>query len=133
MRGKRKKLAQVARIQARGQLHIPSQDKANDQQSEIDEALAAIGLVATDGEGNAPASDPVFLWPCNLPTFNVWQRIQTQWRTGGMGQRTGLDYGAVLGYLRDVCRIRPCKTTEIFVGIQAMEYAALEEMDKHKG
>lgn len=131
VRSKGKKLAQVARIQARGHLHIPTPDKANDHQAEIDEALAAIGLVAMDGDGNAP--DLVYLWPCNLSTFNAWQRIQTQWLTGSMGQRTGLNYAGVLSYLRNASGIRPRHVAEIFAGIQAMEFAALDEMDKHKG
>lgn len=133
VRGERKKLAQVARIQARGQLHIPTPDQANDQQVEIDEALAAVGLVAVDAQGNTPSPDLAYLWPCNLPIFNAWQRIQTQWRTGGMGQRTGLDYAGVLAYLRDASGIHPRRQAEIFAGIQAMEFAALDEMDKHKG
>jgi hypothetical protein len=42
-----------------------------------------------------------FLWPCNVPTWLHWQEVQTQWRVGGMGGATGLDYAGVRAYLDD--------------------------------
>lgn len=61
-----------------------------------------------------------------MVAFNVWQRLQTQWRTGGMGERTGLDYAAVTSYLREVLGIKPKERAALFGGLQAMEWAALE-------
>lgn len=61
-----------------------------------------------------------------MPAFNVWQRVQTQWRVGGTGERTGLDYAAVTSYLREVLGIKPKERAALFGDLQAMEWAALE-------
>lgn len=128
MRRQRKKLAQVARLQARGQLYLPKQGNPNEPQAEFDEALAALGLQAEAQDGEQPPEDKCYLWPCNVHTFNIWQGVQTQWRVGGMGGRTGLDYDAVATYMREVCRIKPTRRWgEIWIGLQAMEIAALNE------
>jgi hypothetical protein len=122
-----KKLAQVARLQASGQLHIPSAH--DDPEQEIDEALAAFGLQAEVSEG-APPQDKCYLWPCNVGTFNIWQRLRTQWRTGGTGAATGLDYSGVIDYLRQVAGIKQKALPEIFSCIQAMELETLHEWEK---
>lgn len=67
-----------------------------------------------------------------MATFNLWQRLQTQWREGSMAGRSGLDYGAVAAYLRDVLLIKPKARAELFAGIQAMELAALQEWAQQK-
>lgn len=127
-----KKLAQVARIQARGQLYIPGSTH-DAPEAEFDEALAAFGFVQGDDDGAAGVSDGLcYLWPCNLQAFNTWQRLQTQWREGSMVGKTGLDYGAVAAYLRDVLCIKPKARGELFAGIQAMEFAALEVWAKER-
>ena len=52
--------------------------------------------------------------------------MQTQWRVG-MGGRDGLDYAGVGFYMREVLRIRLGRRyLEIWVGLQAMEHAALK-------
>lgn len=133
VRRKRKKLAQVARCQARGQLHIPAQDAA-DEPAELDEALAAFGLQQepADGpDGARVASSKCYLWPCNVPAFNLWQRVQTQWRVGWRG-REGLDYAGVSAYMRDILAIKPKDRAALFKGLQAMELAALEVYDQQK-
>lgn len=92
----------------------------------MDEALAAFGLVADPGEsGGAPPDDKCYLWPCNVPTFMLWQQVQTQWRIG-MDGRSGLDYTAVNSCMREVLRIKPKDHTAMFRGVQAMEFAALD-------
>lgn len=80
----------------------------------------------------APAPELCYLWPCNLPTWLLWLRLQSQWRRGAMGERTGLDYASVLAYLRDIA---PSKTKERqaqFAGLQAMEFAALRVWDEQR-
>lgn len=125
MRRQGKKLAQVARIQARGQLHIPTQGKPDESEAEFDEALAVFGLQPGE-EDEAPAPpEKCYLWPCNLRTFNVWQKVQTQWRVA-MGGREGLDYGGVDRYLASVPGFRPKARAELWAGLRAMERAALE-------
>ena len=91
------------------------------------DALAAFGLCPDDQAVSAQAArhDKCYLWPCNVATFRLWQGLQTQWRVGGMGQRTGLCYASVTGYLRHVQRIKPKDITGLFATLQAMESAAL--------
>ncbi len=130
----RKKLAQVARLQASGQLST-QQDQAPDVN--FNEALAAFGLQDDETEEDDDEGEVNFkqarcyLWPCNLATFNAWQGLQTQWRDG-MGGRTGLDYASVTSYLRDICRASNKERVDMFKGLQAMEYAALDEWQKSK-
>jgi Phage related hypothetical protein (DUF1799) len=132
VRGQSKKLAQVARIQARGQLYIPNQGEDPDDTTEIDEAAAVFGLqIVTDSDddgGDNPRSkqDLCYLWPENVGTFNIWCQLQTQWRVG-MSGATGLDYTAVAAYLRDVVGIKKKDLPERFAEIRAMEVAALNE------
>lgn len=129
MRRQGKKLAQVARIWARGQLHIPNQGATDDPDAEIDAALAAFGLCPDepDQAGEQAEGGACYLWPCNVRAFGLWRRVQTQWRTGGMGGRTGLDYAGVSVYLRDVARLKGRAFAEAFSALQAMEIAALNE------
>lgn len=70
------------------------------------------------------SQDKCYLWPCNVQAFRTWQSLQTQWRVG-MGGRTGLDYTAVLAYLR--ATIKPKDRADMFNSLQAMEFAALDE------
>lgn len=86
-----------------------------------------------EGEGTASAPGGLcYLWPCNVPAFNAWQRLQTQWRDSAMGGRTGLDYSAVTAFLRDVLRIKPKALADLFACIQAMEVAALNVWNQEK-
>jgi hypothetical protein len=129
VRWQRKKLAQVARIQARGQLYIPKPGNSDEPQVEFDAAAAAFGLLPETGDGDESPEEKCYLWPCNVRTFNIWQGVQTQWRVGGMGGRTGLDYTGVYTYMHNVLRILPTKRlwAEVWAGLQAMETAALNE------
>jgi hypothetical protein len=128
-RRKGKKLAQVARLWARDLLHTQRQGTGNDPQTDFNDALAAFGLVQEpDADGNSPSLEYVYLWPCNLRTFNVWMEIQTQWRTSsGMGgnTRTGLDYAGVTAWLRTQPGFRPRARKDLMQCLQAMEIAAL--------
>lgn len=67
----------------------------------------------------------MFLWPCNVPAWQAWCALQTQWRTG-MGGATGLDYVAVIQYLRAVARLRGDALAEAFEILQGAERAVLE-------
>lgn len=100
-------------------------ENRHDAPDEVDTALAAWGL-EIDSQSAAPAShDVIYLWPCNVPAWNIWLSVQTQWRVG-MGGRDGLDYCAVATYMREVLRIRPTRRWgEIWRALQAMESAAL--------
>ena len=94
--------------------------------------MAAFGLVEDAATTDtAAAVDVVYLWPCNVRVWGIWQRIQTQWRTG-MGGREGLDYQGVAAYLREVERIKPRHFQDTFKCLQAMEFAALDEWAKQR-
>lgn len=112
-----------------GQLRIDRPGRGEDEpEAAINEALAAVGLVATEP---LELDDEFALWPENLPVFNFWQAVQTQWRTGGMGGATGLDYSGVQACM--VFRgIRKKDQAALFAGLQVMERAALNEWDKQK-
>ena len=66
-----------------------------------------------------------FLWPCNVPTWLHWQEVQTQWRVGGMGGATGLDYAGVRASLDDQ-DLPADDRKDIFKGIRAAERGTLE-------
>jgi hypothetical protein len=119
----RKKLAAVARLWARGELHLTHHSQTHEADA-VDEALAAFGLEQADEQAATP-DDVCYLWPCNARAFNVWQRIQTQWRTG-MSGRTGLDWCAVDLYLSTLGSVRPKARAELWAGLRAMEGAALQ-------
>lgn len=89
------------------------------------EVLAAMGLVQVADDAPAPALDVCYLWPCNVPVWRLWQLVQTQWRVG-MAGRTGLDYVAVLAFMREVLGMDRTARAESLVALQAMEFAALE-------
>lgn len=108
-----------------GQLRI-EQDQDDAQHTEVDEALAAWGLVAAEP---MELEETFALWPENLPTFNFWRVIQTQWRIGGTGRPSGLDYGGVHTCM-DLHGIRKKNQPEVFAGLQAMERATLIAWDK---
>jgi hypothetical protein len=121
-----KKLAQVARVQARGQLYIPEPGTPDEPEAAVDEALAVFGLVRDQSDAEDVPEEKCYLWPCNVPTFNLWKAVQTQWRRAGMvGAKTGLDYDAVIAYMRDVLGIKRKDRAELFAGIKAMEVAAI--------
>ena len=80
------------------------------------------GVVDT---ASAQADEVAYLWPCNVITWGHWKAVQTQWRVGGMGSATGLDYAAVLAYLREV-GMKAKQRKEVFEGIRAAEGETLQ-------
>jgi hypothetical protein len=75
--------------------------------------------------GGEPEQECAYLWPCNIGAWNHWLALQTQWRTGGAGGATGLDYAGVRAYL-DECGLQPPERGEVWVGITAAERGMLE-------
>ncbi len=74
---------------ARGELTAGDEDGG--ESSHVDAALAAFGLVL---EGSIPVAPEFHLLPDNVPAFDLFQQVQTQWRIGMAGP-TGLDYAGV--------------------------------------
>ncbi len=65
------------------------------------------------------------LWPENLLPWECWHAVQTQWRMG-MGGATGLDYTAVLAYLKDGKGLPGKERREVFGLIQLCERETLK-------
>lgn len=89
------------------------------------------GLQQAEAGEAEPPPDQCYLWPCNVPAWNVWHGVQTQWRVG-MAGREGLDYGGVESYLRSLPGVRPKARAELFFCLRAMERAALDEWEKKR-
>lgn len=66
----------------------------------------------------------LYLWPCNVPAWNAWNAVQTQWRTG-MAGATGLDYAGVRAWLELAGPENPDERRDVFNGIRACESATL--------
>lgn len=70
------------------------------------------------------SSTIVYLWPCNVPAWEAWQSVQTQWRVGANGA-TGLDYAGVRAEL-DEAHTLPDQRRDIWLGIKDCEAAVLD-------
>jgi hypothetical protein len=65
----------------------------------------------------------VEVWPENVPVFELFQGVMTQWRHGFAGP-TGLDYGAVLA-LMEIRQVPHDQRARLMTDLQVMELAAL--------
>lgn len=117
---------EAARLMACGDLH-GEEDAAADL-AEVDEALAAFGLVADWSARGAPLVDTFCLWPENLPALNLFNDVQTQWKVGPLGP-TGLDYPGVRASPA-FNRIAPSEREQVFEGACVMERAYLAALTK---
>lgn len=86
----------------------------------MDEALAHLGLIAEVPEEQA---EPLYLWPENLSSWNLYQAVSTQWVVSVEGP-VGLHYPSVESVMR-MWRIKPRDQQRKLKEIQAMERAAL--------
>ncbi len=83
------------------------------------------GIRTVLGEKQKPEDFAV--WPENWKAVEMFMSLQTQWRTGPMGGSLGLDYpgvAAALGLLVG----SPRRRRSLFIDLQAMEAAALNEV-----
>jgi hypothetical protein len=90
------------------------------------EEAKSLGLTLADYE-----DDYVECWPDNWPAFLLYVSIQTQWRTGGMGGRIGLDYG-VLFHRMDRMKLSDEKYEQLFEDVKHIEAGALSVFNKPK-
>jgi hypothetical protein len=128
--GQSKKLAEAARLLARGQLRLRAEDSEAEPAESISDALAAFGLEA-ETEDDLEVEEAFYIWPENVASFNAWLGVQTQWNTDN-GVRTGLNYPGVEAYLRMSGRVRRKALPELLLELQAMETAALNEWNKER-
>jgi len=127
----------VARLWARGQLRAPirhppdspTTHAADADHIDDDETAAVLALVGLrlDGDAGPANADgvPLHLWPENWPVWCLWRDLETQWRVGGMGGATGLDYPSVWLLVEQRFKRRERKT--VFWLVQAMEEVTLQE------
>lgn len=73
----------------------------------------------------------VYLWPCNLKTWVLWQRLQTMWRCH-MGGREGLDWSNVVTWLRHAEGMGDKQINKTMHLLHAMEHAALGAWAKQR-
>ena len=67
----------------------------------------------------------IYVWPEYEPVWLHWQALQTQWRVGGMGGATGLDYAGVRAYLDEVGLSPGEERRELWACLVACELEAL--------
>lgn len=73
----------------------------------------------------------MYLWPCNVPAWDVWTELQTQWRTGVAGA-TGLDYAAVRALLDELGYVPGDERRHLFDCIRAAESEVLSAMAQRR-
>lgn len=113
-----KKLTEAAALWASGG---KSDDRAR-------EDLASFGVDAAGIElALGPKDEPFDIWPENHAAWQAFQRVQTQWASGGMGGPTGLDYTRVRAGLQ-MAGVEV--TAEIFEGLRLIEASALGAFNK---
>lgn len=121
----RKKLAQVARCAALGQL--ASAEQLEEDDAAVDEAAAAFGLMPVYQREQA---QPIYLWPENVTAWNFFQSIQTQWNVGPSGA-VGLNYAGV-EVERKAWGIKRKDWPKLFFEVKAMERATLTAWREQK-
>lgn len=99
---------------------VESEENEQQRRESVDEAAAAMGLLIR----RAPVvSDALYLWPENVPSWNLFQAMSTQWMVD-MAGATGLSYPGVEVVMRKF-RVKRCDEERIFHEIQCMERATL--------
>ena len=78
-----------------------------------------------------PEADTVLIWRENVQSVNLFLAVGTQWRVGGMGGATGLDYGGVQAAMQ-LLGIKHGQRTELFALVQIMEAAVLDEWGRRR-
>ncbi len=125
VRGQGKKLEQVARQSALGL--VETEEGQQQERSELDEALAGLGLFA---EWPDQQIESLYLWPENVPAWNLFQAVGTQWVIGH-GGAVGLSYPGVEVVMRK-WRIKRRDEQRFFQEIQVMERATLAAWGERK-
>lgn len=72
----------------------------------------------------------VEIWDSNWDTFQLFNAMATQWRVGGMGSATGLDY-SVIPTVGKMLGFKNKDINAMFSDIQVMENEALITMGEN--
>lgn len=73
--------------------------------------------------------DIVEVWPENLPSLKMFQRIGTRWVFGAMGGVAGIRWEAVYP-LMDRLGLEPAEWDALLSDLEIMEHAAMEVMNR---
>jgi hypothetical protein len=119
---------EVARLWACGDLIDQQQEEQ--ERAQIDEALAALGLVP-ERPVDVGASE-CWLWPDNVAAWNVFCSVSTQWRVGINGP-TGLDYASVIAHMRHGLQVPEQEFDSLYAGVLAAESGALKGFAELRG
>lgn len=119
--GRPKKLTEAACLWARGQF-IAEKDHEK-QTGHFTDALAAFGLRLEEGVSVGDDVQPFYLWPENVPSWELFLACSTQWREGFSGPE-GFDYAGVDHVMRAL-RVRSKHWRRRWEDLQAMELSAL--------
>ncbi|WCO82125.1 hypothetical protein vBPpSSYP_143 [Pseudomonas phage vB_PpS_SYP] len=76
-------------------------------------------------------AEEIFIWDINWDTFRVFNTLNTQWRIGGMGHATGLDYN-VIPSVGKMLGFKNKQINEMFPDLQVMENEALITMGENR-
>lgn len=86
--------------------------------------LAGTGFVPADYE-----TGEFEVWPENMPAINLFSTISTQWRMGGMGGASGLDYNVLFARM-DRLKLSEQDYEWMFDDIRAIEAEALSNINR---
>jgi hypothetical protein len=67
-----------------------------EEDARLTEEARALGFEYTPQKRPQEEEPVCLIWSENLPAFELWARVFTQWRTDPEGRRNGLDYAAVV-------------------------------------
>lgn len=94
-----------------------------------DTSLHEAGLFGLNLD-EVPVED-VLIWECNWDSFTLFYHLNTQWRIGGMGSATGLDYNSI-PVVGELLGFKKKKVKSMFSDIQVMENEALITMGENQ-
>ena len=114
----RKKLAQVARCAALGQL--VTAEELEEEREAVYESAAEFGLLPVFQHEQV---EPLYLWPENVEAWNFFQAVSTQWQVD-FGLPIGLNYAGV-EVARNAMGVKRKDWPKLFSAVQAMERATL--------
>lgn len=77
-----------------------------------------------------PVED-VMVWDINWDAFRVFNELNTQWRIGGMGSATGLDYN-VIPTVGKMLGLKKKQINDMFPDLRVMENEALITMAENQ-
>jgi hypothetical protein len=101
--------------------------RRSEVRTEYDDALRNLGLTDAHAEqfvNDATAEDETELWPEHQDAMHLFAALLTQWRVGGLGTPTGLDYAVLPATMRLLGIAREAQR-QAFADLCAMEDEAL--------